>query len=136
MAEHGEERVSMDFSAAAHRLFRLGVFLSLSVLLAPAGWSDSRDQAKRIHDRIAGVPPDEATLSEMATAIDDGDAVGAAFIATEAPEFYNVTLKNLAAPWTNEFQNVFVPLNDYIATIIGMVRDGLLNDEQCALRGA
>jgi len=113
----------MKFSAVAHRLSRLGVFFLLSVLLAPSGWSDSRDQAKRIHDRIAGVPPDDATLTEMATAIDNNDAVGAAFIATEAPEFYNVTLKNLSAPWSNEFQNVFVPLNDYIATIIGMVRD-------------
>jgi hypothetical protein len=39
--------------------------------------------------------------------------------------FYNVTLKNFAAPWTNRDQSVFVPLNDYIATVIGMVRDGV-----------
>ncbi|MCP4299181.1 MAG: hypothetical protein GY783_01230 [Gammaproteobacteria bacterium] len=37
--------------------------------------------------------------------------------------FYNVTLKNFAAPWTNEARSVFVPLNDYIATVIGMIRD-------------
>jgi hypothetical protein len=37
--------------------------------------------------------------------------------------FYNVTLKNFAAPWTNRDRSVFVPLNDYIATVIGMVRD-------------
>jgi hypothetical protein len=34
-----------------------------------------------------------------------------------------VTLKNFAAPWTNRDQSVFVPLNDYTATVIGMVRD-------------
>jgi hypothetical protein len=34
-----------------------------------------------------------------------------------------VTLKNFAAPWTNEDQTEFVPLNDYTATVIGMVRD-------------
>ena len=28
--------------------------------------------------------------------------------------FYAVTLKNFAAPWTNRDQSVFVPLNDYI----------------------
>ena len=113
----------MKSRSLAHRLFRLGVFILFSALLTPIGWADSRDQAKRIHDRIAGVPPDAATLDEMATAIDSNNALGAALIATEAPEFYNVTLKNLAAPWSNEFQNIFVPLNDYIATIIGIVRD-------------
>jgi hypothetical protein len=44
-------------------------------------------------------------------------------MAVETPEFYTVTLKNFAAPWTNRNQSVFVPLNDYTATIIGMVRD-------------
>jgi hypothetical protein len=113
----------MKSRSLAHRLFRLGVFILFGALLTPIGWADSRDQAKRIHDRIAGVPPDAATLDEMATAIDSNNALGAALIATESPEFYNVTLKNLAAPWSNEFQNIFVPLNDYIATIIGIVRD-------------
>jgi hypothetical protein len=32
-------------------------------------------------------------------------------------------VKNFAAPWTNRDQNAFVPLNDYTATVIGMVRD-------------
>src|SRR5690606_14341724 len=40
----------------------------------------------------------------------------------------NVTLKNFAAPWTNRAQSVFVPLNDYIATVIGMVRDDVSFD--------
>jgi hypothetical protein len=34
-----------------------------------------------------------------------------------------VTLKNLVIPWTNRDQTVFAPLNDYAATVIGMVRD-------------
>ena len=29
----------------------------------------------------------------------------------------------MAVPWTNRDQTVFVPLNDYVATFIGMVRD-------------
>ncbi len=37
--------------------------------------------------------------------------------------FYNVTLKNFVAPWTSRDRSVFVPLNDYTATVIGMVRD-------------
>ena len=39
------------------------------------------------------------------------------------PAFYAVTLKNLVTPWTNRDQTVFAPLNDYTATVIGMVRD-------------
>jgi hypothetical protein len=45
-----------------------------------------------------------------------------------------VTLKNFASPWTNEEQSAFVPLNDYSATVIGMIRDnkrfdGILSDD-------
>jgi hypothetical protein len=85
--------------------------------------ADERDQAKRIHDRIAGVPPDAATLDTMAADILGGNALTAALIATDNPAFYSVTLKNFAAPWTNRNHDVFVPLNDYTATVIGMVRD-------------
>ena len=37
--------------------------------------------------------------------------------------FYSVTLKNWVAPWTNRDQNAFVPLNDYMVLVMGMVRD-------------
>ncbi|MEZ5560230.1 MAG: hypothetical protein R3E86_17005 [Pseudomonadales bacterium] len=97
--------------------------LLLTALLCSSASADSRDQAKRLHDRIAGVPPDEATLASMAAEIDANDPLAAALIATDAPEFYSVTLKNFAAPWTNRERSVFVPLNDYIATVIGVVRD-------------
>ena len=50
---------------------------------------------------------------------------GAADIAMDNPAFYSVTLKNLVTPWTNREQTVFAPLNDYTATVIGMVRDDL-----------
>jgi hypothetical protein len=78
------------------------------------------DQAKRIHDRIAGVPPDAAKLQQMLNA---NSELEAALMATNDHAFYNVTLKNLAAPWTNRDDDIFVPLNDYTATIIGMVKD-------------
>ncbi len=94
-------------------------------MMAPAH-AGYREQAKRIHDRLAGVPPTDAVLQQMEDAIDPalpGNAVTAAFIAMDNVNFYNVTLKNFAAPWTNRDQSVFVPLNDYVATVIGMVRD-------------
>jgi hypothetical protein len=77
------------------------------------------DQATRIYNRIAGVPPSAAQLGQMTAT----DAVSAALIATQDPAFYNNTIRNMAAPWTNRDQSVFVPLNDYTATVVGMVRD-------------
>jgi hypothetical protein len=83
--------------------------LVIGLLFGAQAAADSRDQAKRIHDRIAGVPPDAATLTDMAADIDAGSPLSAALTATESPEFYSVTLKNFAAPWTNRDRSVFVP---------------------------
>lgn len=91
--------------------------------LSTAAIGAPRDQAKRIHDRLAGVPPTDAVLSLMEADILANRPLDAANRAMEANEFYNVTLKNFATPWTNRDQTVFAPLNDYTATVIGMVRD-------------
>jgi len=91
-------------------------------LIGPA-YAGSREQAQRMHERLAGVPPSAQTLIDMQTLIDANNATGAADLAMDNVSFYNVTLKNFAAPWTNRDQSVFVPLNDYIATVIGMIRD-------------
>jgi hypothetical protein len=95
----------------------LGLFSQLSM-------AGPREQAKRIHDRLAGVPPTNTVLDQMAVLIGT-DPEAAADIAMQNPAFYNVTLKNFATPWTNEDQTVFAPLNDYTATVIGMVRDDM-----------
>ncbi|MDX1480026.1 MAG: hypothetical protein R3315_00010 [Woeseiaceae bacterium] len=96
-------------------LFSLG--LAATTLAGP------REQAKRIHDRLAGVPPSESVLQAMQSDIAGGNPLAAASRAMDDPNFYNVTLKNFAAPWTNRARSVFVPLNDYIATVVGMIRD-------------
>ena len=86
--------------------------------------AQDRRQAKRIHDRLTGTPPSDIVLNAMETAlISDSTGKSAAEIALQNPNFYNVTLKTFAAPWTNEEQSVFTPLNDYTATVIGMIRD-------------
>jgi hypothetical protein len=96
---------------------------SLTVSLLSSAYAGSAEQARRIHERLAGVPPSETVLTQMRNAIDNNDAAGAANIAMDNVNFYNITLKNFAAPWTNRDQSVFVPLNDYTATVIGMIRD-------------
>jgi hypothetical protein len=97
------------------------------LLLAGSGtaWAGAREQARRMHDRLAGVPPTESVLADMEADIAASDARAAAYTAMENSAFYNVTLKNFVTPWTNEEQTLFAPLNDYSATVIGMVRDDI-----------
>jgi hypothetical protein len=103
----------------------LGVIaMSLMVAAAPVS-AGSREQAKRIHDRLNGTPPSAALLDSMQADIDGSNPLGAAYKAIENANgnFYSVVLKNFVTPWTNRDQTVYAPLNDYTATVIGMVRD-------------
>jgi hypothetical protein len=103
----------------------MAIAISLALMGAASALAGppERAQAKRIHDRLAGVPATEAVLDQMEALIVSGQAVQAARIAMQAKTFYTTTLKNWVTPWTNEEQTVFAPLNDYTATVIGMIRD-------------
>jgi len=100
------------------------VALSISLGL-PSAQAGPREQAKQLHDRLAGVPPSETILGLMEAEINSGNATAAANRAIDNDAFYNVTLKNFITPWTNIDQNIFEPLNDYTATVIGVIRDDL-----------
>lgn len=114
-----------------YRLLRNALVLALATATLPTT-AGTLEQAKRIHDRLAGVPPDDSApnhvLSTMQAKLATGvpsDAIDAAYIAMSNRAFYNATLKNWATPWTNRDGNKFAPLNDYTATVIGIVRDEL-----------
>jgi len=96
-----------------------------AVMLSSATLAGPNEQAARLYNRIAGVPPSASELQTMATDITNGNAMAAAAVATNSPNFYNTVLKNWAMPWTNRDQTAFAPLNDYVATVIGMVRDNI-----------
>lgn len=83
----------------------------------------SRRQAKRMYDRLTGTPPTPAMLDQLEPLVAADPANAALFIMNNSSTFYSVTLKNFATPWTNRDHTVFAPLNDYTATVIGMVRD-------------
>ena len=109
-------------------LWRIFVAIALLLCSVSIAFAGPREQAARIHDRLAGVPADEATLAAMAATLPANPAA-AAQIAMANPNFYAVTLKNFAAPWTNRDQNPFVPLNDYVTLVMGMVRDDVPFDQ-------
>ncbi len=81
------------------------------------------EQAKQLHDRLTGIPASENTLISMVALLDENKPIEAAYKAMETPAFYSTTLKLFATPWTNVEQDVFAPLNDYSATVIGAIRD-------------
>lgn len=97
-------------------------FVSACLLSSPVN-AGAREQALQIHKRVAGVPPSEAVLLQMAAFLDAGKKDEAVQLAMDNEGFYSVTLKSMVTPWTNEEQTVFAPLNDYTATVIGLVRD-------------
>ena len=107
-----------------------GAFIFLvGIASVSVSFAGPREQAKRMHDRLTGVPPTETVLSSMAAMIQGGDAIGAAMEAMNNPSFYNTTLKDWATPWSNRDQSVYRDLNDTTATIIGMVRDDVPFDQ-------
>ena len=64
----------MDIAPFAHLsshtlLWRIFVALALLLCGASLALAGPREQAARIHDRLAGVPADEATLNAMAATL-------------------------------------------------------------------
>lgn len=93
----------------------------------PAG----RAQALRMYERLTGTPPSESVLNNLEIMVGTGsltelETTAASIINPDndsSKNFYSVTLKNFASPWTNRDQSIFAPLNDYTATVIGLVKD-------------
>jgi hypothetical protein len=118
-------------AARAHRRRLLGpLFATFSALttgpFSTAG-AGPLEQAMRLHDRLNGVPPTQSVLQAMQADIAANNPTAAALLAIDDPNgmFYSVVLKNYVMPWTNRAQTQFAPLNDYAATVIGMVRDNV-----------
>jgi hypothetical protein len=121
MPDPGEASDRPGFAATVFLVFAASLLLAL-MLSTPARAGDI-ERAKRIHDRLVGIPPDQDRLDEIVQRLQDDGATAAARYALEHPVFYSSTLKNMIAPWTNAEQSRFVPLNDFTATVIGMIRD-------------
>jgi hypothetical protein len=103
----------------------------LAAQAAPPAYAGYAEQARRIYERLDGVPPSATVLSQMEQAIQAGQGSQAALIQAAAiatapatgQNFYDAVLKEFINPWTNRNQSAFVPFNDYTATVIGMIRD-------------
>ena len=109
---------------AAGALCALAMFslLGSSGVSAQAALTPAQ-QAVLLYTRITGVPPTGQNLATVQTNAAAGNFSAVATLALQQPQFYNVTLRNIFAAESNRDNSVFVPLNDYIVTAIGMVHD-------------
>jgi hypothetical protein len=119
---------TIDMFGSHRVMWRLFVAVALLLCGISVALAGPREQAARIHDRLAGVPASDAVITSMAAVL-PGNPAAAANIAMQNPNFYAVTLKNFAAPWTNRDRSAFVPLNDYVTLVMGMVRDDVPFDQ-------
>ncbi len=110
-------------AAASLKVLLAGVIF----LQAPAALSDSKIFAYRLFNRINGVPPTADKLAEMAKLVDEGkyEQAGLAAVNDSSGNFYNVTLKDVFTRWSNTDRSPRRPLNDVVATAIGIVRDDI-----------
>ena len=104
-----------------------GIALALWAAAQTPAFAGPNEQAERLFGRLTGVAAKCAVLAQMSADIASGQPVRSLrrISPCRTRAFYNVTMRNFAAPMTNKAQSVFVPLNDYTATIIGMVRDNV-----------
>jgi hypothetical protein len=119
---------TLDMLGSHRAMWRLFVAVALLLCGISVALAGPREQAARMHERLAGVPATDAVITSMAAVIGT-NPTAAANIAMQNPNFYSVTLKNFAAPWTNRNHDPFVPLNDYVTLVMGMVRDDVPFDQ-------
>lgn len=83
--------------------------------------------AKKLLERVSGskVPGDHALLAKIQEKLAAGDSLGAARIAEEHPNFYNLTVKQMALRMSTREESLAIPLNDFAASFIGVTRDNL-----------
>lgn len=82
-------------------------------------------KARKIYERLTGtkLPIDSPLIAQMASLLNKGDLSGAAQIATQDPDFYNITVKLMALQLSTRDETIKTALNDFVASMIGVTRD-------------
>ena len=82
-------------------------------------------KARKIYERLTGtkLPIDSPVVAQMVAALNRGDTQAAAQLATQDPNFYNITVKLMALQLSTRDETIKTPLNDFVASMIGVTRD-------------
>ncbi len=103
--------------------------LTLLLLGMQTSYASDTSKAYRLYSRLNGITPTKARLDEMKSMIAVKNPKGAALKAMEDKHFYNTFLKNWFKSWSNVERTARVPLNDYVATAIGIIKDDIPFDQ-------
>ncbi len=89
--------------------------------------TEGRKKAILLYKRLAGVSTsiDNPIVREMGQRIDAQDMIGAADLASQEADFYNITVRDLAGRMSTRDETVNAPLSDFVATVIGVTRDDI-----------
>lgn len=100
-------------------------FAQIKPIISAAAPSAVELRARKMYERLTGVkmPPDSPKIAQMVTLINKGDLLAAAKIATADDNFLNVTVKLMALEMSTRSETVQTPLNDLVASFIGVTRD-------------
>lgn len=100
-------------------------YLVVLSLFCHALFAGPKEDAKFLVDRVLGTSLTPAQFQQIENQLTNGQRKQAALQLTRHPDFYNVTLRSHFIKRATEESNKYYPLNDYIATLIGMVRDDI-----------
>lgn len=99
--------------------------LVLVLIFSTHLYAGPKEDTKFLVDRILGTSVTPAKFQEVENLVTLGQDKQAALVLVDHPDFYNVTLRSHFIQRATEESNKYYPLNDYTATLIGMVRDNI-----------
>lgn len=99
----------------------------LSILLSATlnCFATTKEDANKLFTRITSIPPNKNELTVVEQYLNSENKIAAINYALNSKHFYNIKLKNWVKSWTNEEITNRVELNDYVATVIGFIRDDI-----------
>lgn len=103
--------------------------MALLLALPIVSYAGPKEKAYRLFSRLNSTPPSQEKLNQVTTLISQNRNKEAAMLIMEEENFYNLSLKNWVKSWSNVERTPRVPLNDYVATVIGIIRDNVPFDQ-------
>lgn len=87
----------------------------------------ANDQAMDLYRRLAGtsISVHDPVFKEMVSHINSGNRRRAAELAVQAKDFYHITVRDFAGKMSTREENTLAPLSDFVATVMGVVRDDI-----------
>ncbi len=105
----------------------VNIFMTQSPVVPEPTASISAERTRSLHlfQALTGVsiPIDDPRLKSMESYLKAGQTGMAEHVATDDPLFYNFRVANLAAKMSTRDETARAPLNDLVATFVGVVRD-------------